>query len=223
MSSEAEEGLLQERKSRTILDEVPSNFISEGENLKAAYVGLSLYGMSGQSTDEQSLQRGHFGGKAAGLISLFIYLQELINDLTVLKPEFVPVKKKTSKGIIWVTDQKEALQFGKDYGYTIVQKGEFRPIYDKKGEIIDEVWEILPEEKDRYYYDYKGFFKRDTDIAAFAYNVARATGSFQGETKNLVTQALSNLKAVPVFPANAIMRPSPEMYGMEESKDKDAD
>jgi len=209
-------------KERNILDEVPPEFINEGEKLKAAYTGITLYGMSGQSTDEQSLQRGHFGGKAAGLISLFIYLQELINDLTVLKPELVPVMIKTKKGKFWVTDKQQALQLGKNYGLAIVQKGDWIPRYNKAGEEIDREFVLLEAEKDRYYYDYKGFYKRDTDIAAFAYNVARATGSFQGETKSLVTQALSNLKAVPVFPAmGPSMRPAPEIYNnIRENEDE---
>jgi hypothetical protein len=206
----------QKEKDPSILNEVPEQFIGEGEKLLAAYKGITLYGLSGQSTDEQALSRGHFGGKAAGIISLFVFLQELLNDLASLPPELIPVMEKTPQGKIWVTDETKALQLGKDYGYKIIQKGTWT--LDEKGEPKEFI--ILPSEQDRYYFDYTGLAIRDNDIAMFAYNVARATGSFQGETKTKIGEALANLKAVPIFP-QGIRTVQGELYG--EQKDTDAD
>ena len=164
------EDIIRQQQRATIMDEVPSDFITEGEKLLAAYKGITLYGISGQSTDEQSLSRGHFGGRAAGIMSLFIYLQELLNDFATLKPDLIPVMKKTPKGKVWVTDAREATLLGHKHGYKIVQKGEWiiKP-NDQKEFIVHE------DEKEKFFYDYKGFTTRDTDIAMFAYNVARAT------------------------------------------------
>ena len=196
----------QTNEKTSIVDNIPQEYIEKGQEILAAYKGLTLFGLSGQSTNEQALSRGHFGGKAAGIIALFILLQSLLNQIATIPPELVPVMKKIPKGIVWVHDEKEADQLGKDYGENIIQKGE----WIVKGE--EKVFIVAEGEKDRYYYDYKGYVTRDTDIAQFAYDVARATGSFQGETKQTISQALSNIKAVPIFPANMSMRPDPEHY-----------
>ena len=157
---------------------------------------MTLWGLSGESTDQQDLSRGHFGGKAAGIISLFVYIQDLLNELATLKSELIPVMKKTKAGMIWVSQKTEADQFGQDYGYNIVQKGSWK--LDKDEKPIEFI--VLSGEENRYYFEYQGFTVRDTGIALFAYNVARATGSFQGETKQKISESLSNLKAVPIFP-----------------------
>lgn len=206
----------QTNENSSIVDNIPQEYIEKGQEILAAYKGLTLFGLSGQSTNEQALSRGHFGGKAAGIISLFVFLQSLLNEIGTIRPEFVPVMKKTPKGILWVIDHEEAYQLGKDYGYEIVQKGEWIVKGEKKDFIV------AKGEEDRYYYDYKGYVTRDTDIAQFAYDVARATGSFQGETKQTISQALSNIKAVPIFPPQMSIRPNPELYG-DGLKDKDAD
>ena len=192
-----------------ISNEIIEENIDQGNQILDIYKGMTLHGLSGESTNEQALARGHFGGTAAGIISLLLLIQKLLNQLGSIPPELVPVMEKTTKGIIWVKDEEKAKQQGKDYGYSIVQK-------------TDSDGNVLPEELERFYFDYRGQVITSQKLAMFAYDVARATGSFQGETKQTISQALSNIKAVPLFPQMASRAPMAELYG-QDFKDQDSD
>jgi len=192
--------------------EIIEENIDKGQQILDIYKGKTLHGLSGESTDLQSLSRGHFGGTAAGIISVIILLQELLNSIATIRPELIPVEKHSSQGIILVDNLEEAQIQGNLYDLTIVQKGK----YNKNNEFI-----ISINEKNKYYFDYKGYIATSRKLEKFAYNVARATGSFQGETKQTMSTAVANIKPVPVFPAMQSMRPNPELYGGD--KDPDAD
>ena len=205
------ESIKDEATNTELSQEFLSEHIQYGEALLAWYKGKTLFGLSGESTDEQALSRGHFGGISAGIMALFILLQKLLNQHSSIDPELVPVMKKTPKGMFWVTDPVEAMNLGKKYKLAIVQKWE----EDEHGRPY-----LLESEKNKYYYDYQGYSNQSYKLAKFAYDVARGSASYQGETKQTIATALSNLKAVPVFPPTMVTRPAPELYT---GGDKDAD
>ncbi len=171
--------------------------IEKGQSIYDIFKGQSLTRMSGHLTDQEALAAGHFGGLANGVINVINFWQKLLNQVSTMRPELVPIMKKTPQGMKWVTDSEEVEKLCNEYNY--------------KHELVE----------GKYYFKYPGIRVHSTKAMEFAYDVARASGSFQGETKLNVTNALANLKAVPIFPQQQF-RPMGELYG-DGKPDQDAD
>jgi len=173
----------------------------KGESAFSYYKGQALQRLSGRMTNEESLALGHYDGLTNTTLNTIKSTEEMINALTSLQAELVPVMKKTSKGMVWITDEVEAKREADKEDLSIIN------IHGK------------------WYFQYPGFTIQSEAkyiMTSFVYNIARASGSLGGETKIKGFEAVSNIKAVPIFPQMQSMRPMPEVYG-QDYQDKDAD
>jgi len=180
------------------------NNVENGEQLYSILRGMSIRLLTGHMTDKEAFGVGHFDGNTNVALSTIITTEEGLNALVTVPEELIPVMVKTKKGIRWANDEEAEQEMDR----------ENLPI--KK--IKDHWYFIYPEiviEEDIQYI-----------MTHFSYNIARASGSFQGETKQAGLSALSSIHSVPQFnPAMPNYTPTPDLYGInkEALKDKDAD
>lgn len=152
--------------------------IDKGEQVFSLYKGEALQRLSGRMTDQESLSLGNFNGITNITLNTIKTTEEGLNKLSSMGPSLVPIMKKTKKGIIPVTDEQEAIKEGKIENLDIIN--------------IEGVW----------YFKHPGMEIDDDSkyiMTDFIYNIARASGSLQGETKQAGLQAISNLRVVPTF------------------------
>jgi len=174
--------------------------IDKGESVYAVYKGEALQRLSGKMSDEEALVLGHYDGLTNVTLNTIKTTEDGLNKLGTLQAELVPVKKKTSKGIVWIEDDEEA-----------------------KAEAEKERLDIR-KIKGKWYFEYPGIKIKDRIMTNFIYNIARSSGSLGGETKVKGFEALAQVQAPPQFPTMQSMRPMPELYGADSDyKDKDAD
>lgn len=172
--------------------------LEKGQSMYDIFKGKALSRVSGDTTNKEALSMGHFGGKSNGAMNGLILTQEILNKNSSLRPELVPIKIKTKQGMMDPRSQEEAELEGQKENLPIIKIG------------------------DKWYFDYPGKVVNSSKISDFVYDIARASGSFQGETKQMVTGALSNIKPVPIFPAMQTKTPTPD-YSLLTGKDPDAD
>ncbi len=175
--------------------------VDKGQAIFEIYKGQVFTRASGHLSDDESLAMGHFGGNANVIINTIDLDQKILNNLCSLEAERVPVEIKTKQG-----------------KYHLTSSAEDNEKAVKMGVLEDLEIEVF---RGKCYYLYPGLQIESNNMSKLAYNVARASGSWQGETKQTITSALATLKVVPVIPANA-RAPMGEMYG-NDFKDQDAD
>ena len=167
-------------------DQIPEN-LDRGESVFGLFRGEALERLTGRMTDEEALSLGHFDGLTNVTLNTIKTTEEGLNMLSSIEPELVPMIKRIKKadmkesdieykkGMVWITDEEEAKSLGKKEGYDI--------------QLVE----------GKYYFDYPGLRYQDNLMTKFVYNIARASGSLQGETKTGGFEAVANLKVVPSF------------------------
>lgn len=148
-----------------------------GGDVYDVYKGETLQKGAGKMEDQEALPLGHYGGQTNVTGNVITLAELALNDISSMDAELILVEEKTPKGIIPVEDEETAKKLGKIYDYTV--------------EKIEGLW----------YYKYEGYVENDDIMSSYWYNIVRSSGAVKGETKNRLFDALSNMKAVPVFPS----------------------
>lgn len=164
--------------------------VENGEQLYSMLRGMSIRLLTGHMNDEEAFGTGHFDGTTNVALSTIISTEEGLNALVTVPAELIPVKIKGKKGIRWATDAEAEEEMER----------ENLPIRKIKDHWFFLYPEISIEEDIQFI------------MTHFAYKIARASGSFQGETKQAGLSALSSIHSVPQFQqmAPGFMRPDPE-------------
>lgn len=197
--------------------------VENGEQLYSILRGMSIRLLTGHMTDKEAFGTGHFDGNTNVALSTIITTEDGLNALVTVPSELVPVMiKHTHRRFINPTQLDI---FKKLYPGQIKFSREKQKWYLKAGlywatkeEAIQEMArENLPIKriKDKWFFIYPEITIED-DIqfimTKFAYSIARASGSFQGETKQAGLVALGSISSVPNFQqmAPGFMKPDPE-------------